>query len=103
MSLVREGLWGIVLRTEECPDEAGEAKKYRKYMARRDRALATIVLAIDTSLLYLLGDPQDPAKVWEELSNQFQKRTWANKLRLRRKMFTMRLKEENSINRKTIY
>ena len=97
MFLVREGLWGIVSRTEECPDEAGEAEKYRKYMARRDRALATIVLAIDTSLLYLLGDPQDPAKVWEELSNQFQKRTWANKLRLRRKLFTMRLKEENSI------
>jgi len=66
-------------------------------MARRDHALATTVLAIDTSLLYLLGDPQNPAKVWEELSNQFQKRTWANRLRLCRTLFTMRLKEEGSM------
>jgi len=63
---------GIISNTEDCP---GEAEKYRKYRVRRERALATIVLAIDTSLLYLLGDPQDPAKFCEELSNQFQKCT----------------------------
>ncbi len=80
---------------ETCPDQTREADKYKKYVARRDRALATIVLSIDVSLLYLLEDPQDPAKVWQELSNQFQKRTWANKLKLRRKLFTLRLKEEN--------
>ena len=72
MALVREGLWGIVSGTEECPDPTTEAEKHTKYLARRDRALATIVLAIETSLLYLLGDPQDPAIVWEQLSQQFQ-------------------------------
>ena len=97
MALVREGLWGIVSGTEECPDPTTEAEKHTKYLARRDRALATIVLAIETSLLYLLGDPQDPAIVWEQLSQQFQKRTWANKLSLRKKLFTMRLKEGDSM------
>lgn len=92
-----EGLWDIVTKTESCPDQTREADKYKKFVARRDRALATIVLSIDTSLLYLLGDPQDPAVVWEELSSQFQKRTWANKLKLRKKLFTLRLKEENSM------
>ena len=83
MALVREGLWGLVSGTEECPDPMTEAKKHTKY-------LATIVLAIETSPFYLLGDPQDPAIVWEQFSQQFQRRTWANKLSLRKKLFTMR-------------
>ena len=95
MALVREGLWGIVSGTEPCPDQDTEAERYTKYMARKDRALATIVLAVETSLLYLLGDPQDPAAVWAQLSNQFQRRTWANKLRLRKKLFTMRLEGDS--------
>ena len=40
------------------------ADKYVKYMARRDRALATIVLAVDLSLLYLIGDLENPKTVW---------------------------------------
>jgi hypothetical protein len=42
--------------------------------------LATIVLAVDPSLLYLIGEPEDPAVVWKKLQDQFQKTTWANKL-----------------------
>ena len=65
MALIREGLWGIVSETEECPDRA-EADKHAKFMARKDRALATIVLAVEPSLLYLLGDPEDPVEkvIW---------------------------------------
>ena len=37
-----------------------------KFVARKDRALATIVLSVDPSLLYLIGDPQDIAIVWEK-------------------------------------
>ena len=63
MALVKEGLWGFISGTEDCPDQETEAEKHKRYLARKDRALATIVLAIDTSLLYLLGDPQDPAQL----------------------------------------
>ena len=97
MALIREGLWGIVAETEVCPDVSTEADKHAKYMARRDRALATIVLAIDPSLLYLLGDPEDPAAVWKKLSAQFQKKTWANKLCLRKKLLTMKLSDSVSM------
>ena len=90
MALIREGLWGIVAGTEECPEEA-EADKRAKFMARKDRALATIVLAVEPSLLYIVGDPVDPAAVWRKLSGQFQKKMWANKLSLRKKLFTMKL------------
>ena len=83
MALVREGPWGIVAGTEEPPDRGTDPDKYAKFMSRRDKALATIVLAVDPSLLYIIGDPEDPAAVWRKLSGQFQK-TWANKLSLRR-------------------
>ena len=50
-----------------------------KFEARKKRALAVIVLAMDPLLLYLIGDPEDPKEVWLKLKNHFQKKTWANK------------------------
>ena len=84
MALVRDGLWSIVAGTETLPGEGGD--RGSKFIARRDRALATIVLAVDPSLLYLIGDPEDPVIVWQKLQDQFQKKTWANKLALRRRL-----------------
>ena len=96
MALMKEGLWAIVDGTELPPSES-EADKYRKFVGRRDRALAIIVLSIEPSLLYLIGDPEDPVTVWGKLAGQFQKKTWANKLELRRKLYSLRLKEGESV------
>lgn len=65
-----------------------------KFVARRKRALAIIVLLVDPSLLYLLGEPKNSGAVWKKLEDQFQKRTWSNKLALRRRLNNLRLKEE---------
>lgn len=59
--------------------------------------MAIIVLSVELSLLYLLGEPEDPTTVWEKLGNQFQKKTWANKLELRRNVFSLRLKNGESV------
>eukprot|EP00794_Sanderia_malayensis_P011568 gene11568-12763_t len=56
-----------------------------------------MVLAVHPSLLYLLGDPEDPVKVWKTLSDQFQKKTWANKLALRRRLNNLRLQDGGSV------
>ena len=96
MALIKDGLWGIVNGSEAAPDET-DADKHAKFVSRRDRALATIVLSIDPTLLYLIGDPEDPVVVWKKLANQFQKKTWANKLELRRKLFSLRLKDGDAI------
>ena len=96
MALMKEGLWGIVTGTEEPPSEE-DAEKYAKFVAKRDRTLALIVLSVDPTLLYLLGDPEDPVKVWRKLSDHFQKKTWANKLELRRRLYSLRLKEGDSV------
>ena len=90
MALVRDGLWGIVSGTETAP-AGGDGRS--KFLARRDRALATIVLAVEPSLLYLLGDPENPVAVWQKLQDQFQKRTWANKLALRRRLHSLQLRD----------
>ena len=54
-------------------------------------------MSVDPSLLYLIADPTDPTVVWEKLSTQFQKKTWANKLALRRCLHSLRLKEGQSV------
>ena len=74
MALIKEGLWNIVNGTEMVPDEGAE--RQAKFAARRDKALAIIVLAIEPSLLYLVGaDHTDPVVVWRILADQFQRKT----------------------------
>ncbi len=95
MALMRDGVWSIANSTETQPTT--NAAEIAKYAGRRDKALATIVLSVDPSLLYLIGDPQDPVAVWKKLEEQFQKKTYANKRALRRKLHACRLKENESI------
>ena len=74
-----------------------EGARLSKFLANRNRTLATIVLAVDSALLYLIGDPNDPVAVWKKLQDQFQKKTWANKLALRRRLHALQLKEGESV------
>ena len=95
MTLMKENLWGIVNGSETAP--ADGADRIAKFNARKDKALATIILLIDPTLLYLVGEPKDPVDVWKLLSNNFQKKMWANRLALRRKLHSLRLKEGQSV------
>ena len=63
MALMKEGLWRIVTGDEVAPGG--------KFAVRRDLALATVVLSGDRSLLYLIGNPEDPVVVWKKLADQF--------------------------------
>ena len=97
MSLIKDGLWNIVDGSDTAPTEERELAKFN---LRRDRALAIIVLSVEPALLYLLGpDPDNPVEVWKKLESQFQKKTWSNKLTLRRKLYNLKLKEGQSVQR----
>ena len=100
MALMKDSLWGIVNETETLSGDANEDAR-KKFKARKDRALAIIVLAVDPSLLYMLGNPQDPTVVWNKLEEQFQRKTWSNKLQLRRKLFSLKLKQGESVHEHT--
>ena len=95
MTLMKDGLWGIVNGSERAPEEGTD--RYTKFITQRDHALAILVLSIDPSLLYLIDDPTDPVAVWGLLAGQFQRKTWANKLALRRKLHLLCLKAGQSV------
>ena len=96
MALMKDGLWTFVDGSKAPPDDSASLE-YGKFIARRDRVLAVIVLSVQPSLLYLIGDPDNPVDVWKKLANQFQKKSWANKLELRRKLYSLRLCEGESV------
>ena len=58
---------------ENAPENQGEQAKF---LLQKDLALATIMLSVDPTLLYLLKpDPENPAVVGKKLADQFQKKT----------------------------
>ena len=73
---MKGGLWRIDTG-EETAFTSGNKRDWAKFASRRDWALATIVLAVDTSLLYLTGNPEDPVVFWKKLADQSEKETWA--------------------------
>jgi len=95
MALIRENLWHIVNGTEQAP--APDSSDYSKFSARRDKALATIVLTLDPELIYLIGDAEDPIKVWKELENTYQKKSVANKFSLRKKLINTKFQTGTSL------
>ena len=55
---------------QKLEDADDNYKVKERYAARQDKALATIVLLDDPSLLYLLGNPDNPKSVWRKLEEQ---------------------------------
>ena len=56
------------------------------------------VTAVEPSLLYLIGsDPTNPVVVWRILADQFQCKTWANKLELKQNFFSLWLAKGGSV------
>ena len=79
MYLIHQGLFECV--TGECEDDN-----------KKQKALAILVLALDPSLLYIIGpDPDSAAEVWKLLERQFQKDSWINKLTIKKKLYNLRL------------
>ena len=74
-----------------------EAKLHTRYMSKKKRALSIIVLSFDLLLLYLLGEPSEPDEVWTTLENQFQKKMWADKLAVQRKLHSTKMKDGKSV------
>ncbi len=90
MTLMKHGLWSIVDGSETAPAEGAGQDAIHKFACRKDKALA---LSVEPSLLYLLGEPDDPVAVWKKLGDQFQKKSWANKLELRCRLYSLKLDE----------
>ena len=69
--LIREDLWNIVNKTAIIPNLKTNANLYSKYLWQKDCALMTSALLVELSLLYLIGNPDDPAVVLKKIADQF--------------------------------
>lgn len=58
----------------------------------------SIVLVIEQRFLYLIGDPEHPQDVFEKLANTFHRRSWVNKLRLRKTFYGYKLAIGGSVH-----
>ena len=96
MALMKDGLWKLIDGTEVVSPQK-EVEKYAKYVAKKNKALAIVVLSVEPSLFYLLEEPQNPVIVWNKLAAQFQKKPRANKLAVQRKLYSLLLKEIQSV------
>ena len=100
---IRDDLWNIVDGKEEEPAADAGAEKKKTFRTRRNKLLSTIVLSMQPQLHYLVGrEPQDPVAVWKALSDHFERKTWANRYELWKRLFSMQwmkeIKDGGSVN-----
>ncbi len=71
-------------------DDAGKQAKHDKDM---QQTMATLVMGIHSSLIYLVTACETPKDLWDTLKVQFERNTLANKLFLKKQYFTTKMKE----------
>eukprot|EP00094_Tigriopus_californicus_P012853 TCALIF_12428-PA protein Name:"Similar to Retrovirus-related Pol polyprotein from transposon TNT 1-94 (Nicotiana tabacum)" AED:0.02 eAED:0.05 QI:22/0/0/1/0/0/2/0/415 len=88
---MRNGLWGLIDGTDVTPPPDAEPSILSRFQIRCGQATGIILLSLDTSVLYLIGEENDPAKAWAKLENQYQPKTWANVFSLKSGLYYLRM------------
>ena len=63
----------------------------------KQKAMATLVMGIHTSIIYMVTSCDDPKELWDTLKSQFERNTLANKLFLKRQFFTTKMSEDQRV------
>ena len=97
MVLAAKDFWDIVDKSESPPPDDAEESTKKEYMRRCKKALAIIAMnLVDKEMLYIKGCT-GLAEVWETLCNIHETKSLSNIFFLRRKFFTMKMKEGTDI------
>ena len=96
MCLIGKDLWEIVTGAETLPLGTSQEKR-QKFKKRENQALATICLAVSTSLQIYVRSSNTGKEAWDSLANHFEEKTLSRKVELRRKLYETRLKAGDSI------
>ncbi|CAB4021124.1 Hypothetical predicted protein [Paramuricea clavata] len=59
---------------------------------------ALIVTSIKSDLIYLITECQTPKEIWDKLKQRFERDTIANKLFLKQRVFSLKVKESDSLD-----
>ena len=90
--LLAKDLWSFVDGTSTLAEDAS-ATTVAEFNKKKQRALSTIVLALDSSVLYLVTNTKTPQEAWQVLQKHFDRGSLANKIYLKKKLFRMQMKE----------
>ena len=96
-TLKAKQVWKIVTGEQVLAPEA-DNNATAAFEILQCKAYAAIVQNIHPSVVYLVGQEDDPVVIWKKLRDHFQKDTFANKRELRRKLCTAKLKEGGSVD-----
>ena len=91
-----EGTVGYVDGTEVLR-EGATAQVRAEFQKKSQKAFSTIVMAINSSQLYLITSFEQPKDAWDALRNHFERDTLANKLMLKKQYFRTEMKEGTSV------
>ena len=94
--LLAKGLWGFIEGTEVLNDDATNEQK-KEFKQKSQKAFSTLVLAIDTSQLYLITSCDNGDEAWNILRNHFERDTLSNKLFLKKQYFRKEMNKGNTI------
>ena len=90
--LLGKGLWGFVDGSENLSDEATDELK-KEFERKSQKAFSTLVLAVETSQLYLITSCETANEAWNVLKKHFERETLSNKLFLKKRYFRTEMKE----------
>ena len=98
MVLIRDGIWNMVNGTEIVPDSrTGMGITCEVFIAQRSRIGDDCTLSRTVTFVPNWGSRRSGSSM-EKIADQFQKKTWANKLALRRRLYSLKLKEGDSVH-----
>ena len=92
--LEAKDLWGHVDGTKTRPEDAGQQPAFDR-SERKTKAL--LVTSINSDLVYLITECTTSKQIWDKLKERFQRDTIASKLFLKQKFFSLKMKDDDSI------
>ncbi|KAI0982294.1 hypothetical protein GJ496_006003 [Pomphorhynchus laevis] len=88
--LKTKNLWKYLGGIKSQDDETAEDDAQKKQLA-----LTTIIMSINTEFLYLVRDVEDPAEVWKILNERFDSKSMGHVLNLNRRLFCCKMKTDS--------
>lgn len=92
--LEAKDLWGHIDGSSSRPTAEEQKAAFTK---SEKKAKALLVTSINADLVYLITECHTPKQIWDKLKERFERDTLANKLFLKQKFFSLKMKDEDSI------
>ena len=89
--LKQQGIWAPISGTK--PADMIDAN----YKLQEEKAHSTILLCLSDEVLYEVGDEETAKGVWEKLETIYMTKSLTNKLLLKQRLFSLRMKEGSSL------